>query len=162
VLYAILAAVVSAACVGAPLWRARQLARHERPTANDLLARISAAQSGDRVADSLWELDELMIQVDGATRAPSELGRALARASLASGTAFAVLTLASHPDLAHLPEAGMSFGVGVVGAGAASYFGRLAKQHAERARNHWSALARSVRRTIEATGKSASDAPPGQ
>jgi hypothetical protein len=162
VLYAILAALVSAACVSAPFVRAARLASYERPSESDVLARIAGAQSGDRTVDWLWELDELTIQVDGATRAPAELARALGRASLASGTAFAVLTLASHPDLAHLPEAGVSFGVGVVGAGAASYFGRLAKQYSERARNHWSLLARSVRRSIEATGKSGPAAPPGQ
>jgi hypothetical protein len=159
VLYAILAALVSAACVSAPLVRAARLARYERPSEREVLARIAEAQSGDRALDRLWELDELTIQVDGATRAPAELARALARASLANGTAFAVLTLASNPNLSHLPEAGVSFGVGVVGAGTASYFGRLAKQYSERVRSHWSALARSVRRAIETSGNGA---PSGQ
>jgi hypothetical protein len=149
VLYAILAAAVATGCVSATARQAWRLARRERPGSAQVLERIRGTKSGDRNADWLWELDELMIEVDGVTRAPAELSHALARASLASGTALAVLTLASAPDLAHLPEAGVSFGVGVVGAAGATYFGRLAKVYSARARSHWTEVARAVRRSIE-------------
>jgi hypothetical protein len=149
VLYAILAAVVAAACVAAPARKAFELSRSERPKAAEVLARIRASQSGDSAADWLWELDELVIEVDGKTRAPAELSTALSRAALACGTAFAVLTLASSPDLAHLPEAGMAFGAGVVGATLAKYFGRMAKAHSATLRSHWSGVARDVRASLE-------------
>jgi len=149
VLYAILAAVVAAACVAAPARKALDLARSERPKAAEVLARIRASQAGDSVADWLWELDELVIEVDGKTRAPAELSTALSRAALAGGTAFAVLTLASAPDLAHLPEAGMAFGAGVVGAILTTYFGRMAKAHSATLRSHWAGIAREVRASLE-------------
>ncbi len=147
--YALFAAVVATACAAAPATQAWRLARRERPSAPELLERIRAAKSGERREDWLWELDELMIEVDAKTRAPAELSLALARASLAGGTAFAVLTLAGAPDLAHLPEAGMAFGAGVVGAALATYFGRLAKTYSVAVRGHWSELARDVRRVVE-------------
>ena len=150
VLYAILSAAVAMGCVSAQALAARGLARHERPSASEVLARIRATKSGDRSEDWLWELDELMFEVDAKTRAPGELSLSLARASVASGTAFAVLTLAGAPDLAHLPEAGMAFGAGVVGAAGATYFGRLAKAYSLKARSYWSELSRTLRRTLEA------------
>jgi hypothetical protein len=110
---------------------------------------LRATKSGERREDWLWELDELMIELDAKTRAPAEFSLALARAAIAGGTALAVLTLASAPDLAHLPEAGMAFEAGVVGAGAATYFGRLAKAYSMVVRTHWSELAREARRTLE-------------
>jgi hypothetical protein len=149
VLYAILAAVVALGCLSAPAFSARRLARREKPSVPALLEQIRAAKSGEARADWLWELDELMIEIDGATRAPAELSLALGRASLASGTALAVLTLAGAPDLAHLPEAGAAFGAGVVGAMGAAYFGRVAKRHSAELRSHWSELARKVRRLLE-------------
>jgi hypothetical protein len=119
------------------------------PDLATLLGRIRAAASGERREDQLWELDELVIEADAASRAPAELPRAFARAALANGTAFAVLTLASNPDLMHLPEAGVAFGTGVVGALAAVHFGRLASKRAQKTRAHWSALAREARRALD-------------
>ena len=148
-LYALFAAAVATACAAAPALQAWRLTRRERPSAAELLERIRATKSGERREDWLWELDELMIEVDANTRAPAELSLALARASIASGTAFAVLTLASAPDLAHLPEAGTAFGAGVVGAAVATYFGRLAKAYSVAIRGYWSELARDVRRAVE-------------
>lgn len=156
-LYAIIAAAVALGCVSAPALSARRLARRAKPSVPALLEQIRAAKSGESRADWLWELDELMIEIDGATRAPAELALALGRASLASGTALAVLTLASAPDLAHLPEAGAAFGAGVVGAAGASYFGRMAKRHSAALRRHWSELARKARRALE--GGPASELP---
>lgn len=137
------------ACIGVPALRARELARLDLPDSKTLMQRIRSTAGSERPQELLWELDELVIEADAGTRAPVELSLGLSRAALASGTGLAVLTMASNPDLLHLPGAGMAFGAGVVGAMGAAYFGRLAKGHALRARIHWSKVAKDVRCMLE-------------
>jgi hypothetical protein len=148
---AILAALISAVCVGVPAFRAHRLGRIETPNSQALLAQIRAAAcDSPRPEDWLWELDELRIDVERASHAPKELPIAFGRAALASGTAFSLLALAQRPELGSLPEALTAFLLGVIGAGGAAHFGRLARKRSQRVRAHWTEVARSVERSLEA------------
>lgn len=129
--------------------RMRALSHLELPTPSALLERLRAlVPSGANAATLRAELDDLLIDVDRETASRAELPAALARAALASGTALALLAVASRPSIARLVPAGTAFGAGVVGAMLVSYLGRLARERSQQARAHWSGLASAVRKQL--------------
>lgn len=149
--FAIVALAVTLACVGVMLQRVRRLQRVELPSASVLVERAkeSSGNSADPARVSL-ELDEFVRDLDGDTRALPELGSALARVALASGTALALVTIATNFGFSALPFAGACFGVGVVGAMAVSYLGRLASARSRAIRSHWTDACAKARRRIGA------------
>lgn len=146
----LLAALLSVSCVIVAARHARSVARLTLPTSAELLTQLEARLAPDaRPEERQAELDEAISDVDHATRSAAELPRALARITLAGGTALALGALAAHPDFAHLPAAGAAFGAGVGGAMCVAYLGRLANERSRTARAHWSELGRRVRRQLE-------------
>jgi hypothetical protein len=151
VIFAVLALAVTVACVTVMVQRVRRLRRVELPTAPELAER--ARQNSDGASDPArisLELDEFVRDLDGDTRAEPELASALARVVLASGTGLALLTIATNFGFAALPIAGTCFGVGVVGAMAVSYLGRLASERSRAIRAHWTDACAKARRQIGA------------
>ncbi|MGC4092086.1 MAG: hypothetical protein QM756_30235 [Polyangiaceae bacterium] len=146
----IIAVAVALACAVAMFRRARRLSRVELPSAVRLVesARERAGSDAEN-ARLLAELDELLIDVDGDSRALPEVASALGRVSLASGTGLALLSLASNFGFAALPSAAACFAAGVVGATAVSYFGRLASARSRAIRAHWSDVIVKARRQID-------------
>lgn len=147
--FALVALAVALACTGVMLQRVRRLQRVELPSAAELARR--AKESGGEAANPArvsLELDELLRDLDGDTRALPELASALGRVSLASGTALALLTIATKFGFASLPFAGTCFGAGVVGTTAVSYLGRMASARSRRIRAHWSDASAKARRLI--------------
>jgi hypothetical protein len=151
VILPLIAVLLSAVCVVAAAWHAAKVSRLALPSSAELLTRIGAAVSADaRPEERRIELEEAISDIDRQTRGNRDMPAALSRISLAGGTALALARLASNPDFAHLPGAGVAFGAGVVGAGCVAYFGRLASERSRKAREHWQALSRKVRRELEA------------
>lgn len=150
-LFAVVALAVALACVGVMIQRVRRLQRVELPSAADL-ARRAKANGGDAATPARvsLELDELVRDLDGETRALPELASALGRVSLASGTALALLTIATNFGFAALPFAGSCFGAGVVGTMAVSYLGRVASARSRQIRSHWNDATSKARRLIGA------------
>ena len=149
-MYPIVAAVFAAGCVAVAARRAARVGRVELPDVATVLERIrAAAPPGAGIAERSFELDDLVREADRLTVNPRELSSQLSRIPLATGTALALLSLAGRPELAELPQAGVTFGVGVGGSVVVAYFGRLASERAQRARAHWSDLVRRVRARIE-------------
>ncbi|MFZ5894170.1 MAG: hypothetical protein ACOY0T_24125 [Myxococcota bacterium] len=131
------------------LKRLGRLRRVELPNVATVVAR--ARENGGPNATTqhvLREIDDMIIDLDGESRALPELSSALARVALASGTALALIALASNFGFAALPRAGTCFGVGVVGAMVVSYLGRLASERSRTIRAHWSDVSTRARRQI--------------
>lgn len=129
--------------------RVQRLRSVELPTAEQLVARARESSGpSDDVARVQLELDDFVRDVDGETHALPELAGALARVALASGTALALLRLATNFGFAALPHAGACFGTGVVGAMFVSYLGRLASARSRAIRAHWSDASAKARRQI--------------
>ena len=106
--------------------RAREAAGDAPPESRDALARL-----------------ELAVIRDEATRTlllASLVPRSMARIALASGTAFAVLALATYAndDARAATVAGFgAFAGGIFGSAASAAFGRRARASAEAARREW-------------------------
>lgn len=147
--FAVLALAVTLACVSVMIQRVRRLRRVELPSASELAdrARQGSGNASDPARIAL-ELDEFVRDLDGDTRAQPELASALGRVVLASGTALALLTIATNFGFAALPIAGACFGVGVVGATVVSYLGRLASERSRAIRSHWTDACAKARRQI--------------
>ena len=149
-MYPIVAAVFAAGCVAVAARRVANLGNVELPDATTVLERLRSALPPDAgIAERAFELDDLVREADRLTVNPREVFTQLARVPLATGTALALFALAGRPELAELPRAGVTFGIGVVGSVVVAYFGRLASERAQRARSHWSDVVRRVRARME-------------
>jgi hypothetical protein len=158
VIYAVVAWLVAAACAGVVVARVRRLGALELPTADALFERVRQGEAGEPGARSA--LDELVAEVDGATRAGSEWPRALSRVSLASGTALSILGMIERPSEPPWTWVASAFLAGMSGMLGAAFLGRIAEQRARRAREHWSIAARRVRMRLGVeprSGRAASD-----
>jgi hypothetical protein len=158
VIYAIVAWLVAAACAGVAVARVRRLRALPLPSADVLLERVQQGEAG--VSGARNALDELVAEVDGATRVGSEWPRALARVSLASGTALSILGMIERPTQPPWTWVASAFLAGMSGMLTAAFLGRMAEQRARRAREHWSSAARRVRMRLgieRRTGRTASD-----
>jgi len=159
-LWAALAIAIASACVGVMWKRLRRLSKVELPSASVLVERARESSGANaEAARVLLELDDTLIDVDGATHALPELASALSRVTLASGTALSLLALASNFGFSTLPRAGTCFGVGVVGAMAVSYLGRLASARSRAIRAHWTDASAKARRQISGAALLAREKP---
>jgi hypothetical protein len=152
-LWVTLALAIASVCVGVMWKRVLRLSKIELSSVASLVerARENSGENADQ-ARILLELDDALIDVDGATHALPELSSALARIALASGTALSLLAMASDFRFSTLPPAGACFGVGVVGAMAVSYLGRLANARSRVIRAHFTDASAQAHRQISGAG----------
>lgn len=139
--YALVAWIVSAACVAVVVRKTRRIGAIELPSVGALVARV---QREVRPSDAAFlpraraELDELLLEVDRETVLHGELARALSRIALGAGTALALFAFVAAVDRGDLRAPGASFLGGVAGSLAVAQIGRLASERARHARAHWS------------------------
>ena len=146
--FTLVALLVALACAAAMMKRVRRLQKLELPSVAALVERAQQSSASDDVARIQLEIDDLVRDIDGETHALPELTSALTRVALASGTALALLSLATNFGFQSLPYAGACFGTGVVGAMLVSYLGRLASVRSRAIRTHWREVSAKARRQI--------------
>lgn len=138
--WAALACLVTLGCALAVYRRARTLTRFSPPSLDAELVAVREASADlreQRRAQALAEINDSVLEVDASTAPDPQFFQALGRVSLASGTACALLTLASGLSFAALPSAGVAFVAGVVGVVATRHFGLLAEQRAKTLRSEF-------------------------
>ena len=140
-LYALIAWIVSAICVGVVARKTRRIRAIELPSVGSLVARV---QRLVRASDPAFrarvrsELDELSLEIDRETALHTELPRALGRIVLGAGTGLALFAFLQSANRADLTAPLASFVGGVVGALLIAQIGRLASARARHVRAHWS------------------------
>lgn len=148
-LYAVLAWLVAAVCVAVVYARARRLSAIELPTTEALVERAlaegGAEPSVEHQALRRIALDEIVGDIDRETRRGAEWARALARVSLASGTALSLLGMIERRSSADWIAIAATFLAGVVGSVGTAFVGRLADERSRRVREHWSGAVRRAR-----------------
>lgn len=176
-LAALVAAAVVAACVWASLRRLSRLRaglgaeieRHAgalgRVRTREQLRRASAALPPDGAlarllgalldadgrAAAVAELNDAVSELSSELAIGAEVPRAAARIALAAGTAAAVVVVAARlpgEGVAALVPATVAFALGVGGAAACSWIGRVAGEWARRQREAGNELLRALERTL--------------
>jgi hypothetical protein len=146
---ALLAALVSVVLSARHI---RSLRAHRSPGVGALVEQAErAAGAKEPVEVVLGELSEAVANADRALQLATMLPRALARVSLASGTALGILSLvaAGSAGLGSVAAGVAAFFVGAVGSGVCAMFGREAREEARTARAKWR---RDFRGAVEALG----------
>lgn len=141
--YAILAWLIAAVCLAIMGVRIHRLARLELPTAWTLLERLSSGSDAVRRA----ELDDYGREIAGAARVGAELPRALARVSLASGAALALLAWIRNAMAPSWSSVVLALVAGWTGALGIAVLGRIAGARSRKVCEHWArvtARARSI------------------
>lgn len=155
-LYPLVAWLVAALCVGVMLRVAFRIGSLERPTVAELLARVAAtsAEAADgpaREQATLAELDEQVRDIERESQLGPELPQGLARATLATGTALAIIAAIAPQELSpRLTYAALAFSAGVAGAVGVALAGRWAKVKSREVRAYWSQILRKARHQIKA------------
>jgi hypothetical protein len=137
------------ACACFAAFHARSLARRRSPGVTALLEQLRHAGGTDFARA---ELRELGAEAERAFSLANLLPRSLTRVALTSGTALAVLVLASGGGAmpTHVVGALLSFAGGAAGTLATVLFGQQAKATATAARAEWRAHLKEVERKLAA------------
>jgi len=110
---------------------------------------IGAVDSATMVRVVAAEIDDQVLEMDAATNADPRVSQALARATLASGTACALLCLTRGFGLAEFTAASFAFCGGLIGTGTTAYFGRLARQRSLQVRAEFRESVRRARTRLQ-------------